>query len=52
MIQCVWASCPGNICPGSRIIDKLGLYWAKLSSSWDWTLLQLTCLKDSDKEFT
>ena len=25
--------------------NKLGLYWAKLSSSWDWTLLQLISIK-------
>ena len=24
--------------------NKLGLYWAKLSSSWDWSLLQLVCI--------
>ena len=26
------------------IKDKLGLNWAKLSSSWDWALLQLICI--------
>ena len=25
--------------------NKLGLYWAKLSSSWDWKLLQLISIK-------
>ena len=24
-----------------KIVNKLGLSWAKLSSSWDWALLQL-----------
>jgi len=27
------------------IKNKLGLYWAKLSSSWDWTLLKLISIK-------
>ena len=29
--------------------NKLGLYWAKLSSSWDWTLLHLICIKLMNK---
>ena len=24
-----------------KVTNKLGLYWANLSSSWDWTLIQL-----------
>ena len=28
--------------PPSKIIDKLGLSWAKLSSSWDWSVLQFS----------
>ena len=31
--------------PSDIMTDKLGLYWAKLSLSWDWTLLQLICIK-------
>ena len=27
-----------------KMKNKLGLYWAKLSSSWDWSLLQLVCI--------
>ena len=30
-------------------VNKRGLYWAKLSSSWDWTLLLLICTKLMNK---
>ena len=29
---------------GQNSFDKLGLSWAKLSSSWDWALPQLICI--------
>ena len=29
--------------------NKLGLYWAKLSSNWDWALLQLNSIKLMNK---
>ena len=28
-----------------RYTNKLGLYWAKLSSSWEWTIFQLIYIK-------
>ena len=31
--------------------NKQGLSWAKLSSSWDWSLLQLTCIKLMKKKY-
>ena len=31
---------------------QAGVVLGQLSSSWDWTLLQLTCLKDSEKVVT
>ena len=33
-------------------INKLGLYWAKLSSSWYWTLLQFNTLCRPTLPFT
>ena len=33
------------------IENKLGLNWAKLSSSWDWALLQSTCIKLMSKKY-
>ena len=30
--------------------NKLGLNWAKLSSSWDWALLQLICIEQLENQ--
>ena len=39
-----------NICKISNISNKLGLSWTKLSSSWNWALLQLICIKLMNKK--
>ena len=31
--------------PSDKERNKLGLNWAKLSLSWDWALVQLTCIR-------
>ena len=44
----VFSSPWGQYCPASgfvKILNKLGLSWAKLSSRLDWALFQLICIK-------
>ena len=36
-----------NSLNSTKVINKLGLNWAKLSSSWNWVLLQLILIFNS-----